>query len=275
VLPEVKSSSEIYATTSDGIPIAGIAGDQQASLFGQRCTRAGMAKNTYGTGSFVVMNTGSRAVESSHGLLATIAWKLGDAAPQYALEGSIFVTGAAVQWLRDGLGIIRTAPDVEPLAASVPDSGGVVVVPAFTGLGTPYWDAYARGTITGITRGTTAAHIARATLESIALQTVDVLDAMQHDSGITLTELRVDGGASTNDLLMQLQADLAGIPVHRTAIPETTALGAAYLAGLAVGFYTDLDAQSQPTRVFTPNMSASHRESMLDAWHRAVGRAKG
>ena len=274
VLPEVRSSSGVIATTSDGIPIAGIAGDQQASLFGQRCTRAGMAKNTYGTGSFVVMNTGSRAVESSHGLLATIAWKLGDDAPQYALEGSIFVTGAAVQWLRDGLGIIRTAPEVESLAASVPHSGGVVVVPAFTGLGTPHWDAYARGTITGITRGTTAAHIARATLESIALQTVDVLDAMQHDSGITLTELRVDGGASTNDLLMQLQADLAGIPVHRTAIPETTALGAAYLAGLAVGFYTDLDTHPQPDRVFTPNLSASQRESMLAAWHRAVGRAR-
>jgi len=275
VLPEVRSSSEVYATTADGIPIAGIAGDQQASLFGQRCTRAGMAKNTYGTGSFVVMNTGATAASSSHGLLSTIAWKLGNEPPQYALEGSIFVTGAAVQWLRDGLKLIRTAADIEPLAASVPDSGGVVVVPAFTGLGTPHWDAYARGAILGITRGTTAAHIARATLESIALQTVDVLDAMQRDSGIALQELRVDGGASTNDLLMQIQADLAGIPVVRTRLAETTALGAASLAGLAAGFYTDLDAQWQSDRVFTPRMAASTRASLLDAWHRGVGRAKG
>jgi len=275
VLPEVRSSSEVYAATADGIPIAGIAGDQQASLFGQRCTRAGMAKNTYGTGSFVVMNTGTSAATSANGLLATIAWKLGDAALQYALEGSIFVTGAAVQWLRDGLRLIRTAADIEPLAASVPDSGGVVVVPAFTGLGTPHWDAYARGAILGITRGTTAAHIARATLESIALQTVDVLEAMQRDSGIALQELRVDGGASTNDLLMQIQADLAGIPVVRTRLAETTALGAASLAGLATGFYTDLDAQWQQDRVFIPQMPASQRASLLDAWHRAVGRAKG
>ena len=275
VLPDVRSSSEIYATTSDGIPIAGIAGDQQASLFGQRCTRAGMAKNTYGTGCFVVMNTGERAVSSAHGLLATIAWQLGDAAPRYALEGSIFITGAAVQWLRDGLGIIRTAPEIEPLAASVPDSGGVVVVPAFTGLGTPHWDAYARGTISGITRGTTKAHLARATLESIALQTVDVLDVMQRDSGIAIDELRVDGGASTNDLLMQMQADLAGIPVIRTRVPETTALGAAYLAGLAAGFYRDLDAQWQPDRTFTPRMSESDRASLRERWGRGVERAKG
>jgi glycerol kinase len=275
VLPQVKSSSEIYAKTSDGIPIAGIAGDQQASLFGQRCTRAGMAKNTYGTGSFVVMNTGERAVSSKNGLLATIAWQLGDATPRYALEGSIFITGAAVQWLRDGLGIIRTAPEVEALAASVPDSGGVVVVPAFTGLGTPHWDAYARGTISGITRGTTAAHIARATLESIALQTADVLDAMQLDSGITIDELRVDGGASTNDLLMQLQADIAGIPVVRTRVPETTALGAAYLAGLAAGFYRDLDAQWKADRVFTPYRNASERASLRERWARGVERAKG
>jgi len=275
VLPQVKSSSEIYAKTSDGIPIAGIAGDQQASLFGQRCTRAGMAKNTYGTGSFVVMNTGERAVSSKNGLLATIAWKLGSEAPRYALEGSIFITGAAVQWLRDGLGIIRTAPEVEALAASVPDSGGVVVVPAFTGLGTPHWDAYARGTISGITRGTAAAHIARATLESIALQTADVLDAMQLDSGIVIDELRVDGGASTNDLLMQMQADIAGIPVVRTRVPETTALGAAYLAGLAAGFYRDLDAQWQADRVFTPYMKASERASMRERWARGVERAKG
>ncbi len=292
VLPDVRSSSEIYAKTGDGIPIAGIAGDQQASLFGQRCTRAGMAKNTYGTGSFVVMNTGERAVTSSHGLLATIAWKLGDrvvrasgapsgggapearTTPTYALEGSIFITGAAVQWLRDGLGIIRTAPEVEALAASVPDSGGVVVVPAFTGLGTPHWDAYARGTISGITRGTTKAHIARATLESIALQTADVLDVMQRDSGIAIDELRVDGGASTNDLLMQMQADLAGIPVVRTRVPETTALGAAYLAGLAAGFYRDLDAQWQADRTFTPRVGESERTSMRERWQRGVERAK-
>ena len=275
LLPEVRSSSEVYATTDDGIPIAGIAGDQQAALFGQRCTRAGMAKNTYGTGSFVVMNTGAQPVASTHGLLSTIAWRLGDEAMQYAVEGSIFITGAAVQWLRDGLGIIRTSSEVEALAESVPDSGGVVVVPAFTGLGTPHWDAYARGTIVGITRGTTAAHIARATLESIALQTVDVLEAMQRDSGIALQELRVDGGASTNNLLMQMQADLAGIPVIRTRLAETTALGAAYLAGLATGFWTDIDAQWKADRVFTPQMSESTRASMLDAWHRAVERAKG
>ncbi|HEX2123878.1 MAG TPA: glycerol kinase GlpK [Thermoanaerobaculia bacterium] len=277
VLPEVRSSSEIYGTTGDGIPIAGIAGDQQAALFGQRCTRAGMAKNTYGTGSFLVMNSGAAAVTSRHGLLSTIAWKLGDGAPQYALEGSIFVTGAAVQWLRDQLGIIRTAPDVEPLAASVPDSGGVTVVPAFTGLGAPHWDAYARGAILGLTRGSTAAHIARATLESIALQTVDVLDAMRRDSGIELQELRVDGGASTNDLLMQIQADLAGIPVVRTRIAETTALGAAYLAGLATQFWPDgeaIDAQWQAERVFTPRISADERAERLEAWRRAIARIR-
>ena len=291
VLPDVRSSSEMYATTHDGIPIAGIAGDQQAALFGQRCTQPGMAKNTYGTGSFVVMNTGQLAVggwqlagnasdrlptanRQPPTVLHTIAWQLGDAPREYAVEGSIFITGAAVQWLRDGLGIIRTAPDVEALAASVPDSGGVVFVPAFTGLGTPHWDAYARGTIAGITRGTTAAHIARATLESIALQTADVLDAMQRDSGIALKELRVDGGASTNDLLMQMQADLAGIPVIRTRIAETTALGAAYLAGLATGFYRDLDAQWKADRTFMPRMSASRREAMLDLWRTGVECAK-
>ena len=274
VLPEVRSSSEVFAETAEGlpipagIPIAGIAGDQQAALFGQRCIRPGMAKNTYGTGSFVVMNTGDAPVHSSHGLLATIAWKLGDAPLQYALEGSIFVTGAAVQWLRDGLGIIKTAPEIEPLAASVPDSGGVVVVPAFTGLGTPHWDAYARGAMFGLTRGSTAAHIARATLESIALQTADVLEAMREDSGIALTELRVDGGASTNNLLMQIQADLAGIPVVRTRNPETTALGAAYLAGLPV-------RDAEVDRVFEPRMSAAEREEKRATWGRAVGRTKG
>ena len=279
ILPEVRGSSEVYATTAEGlpipagIPIAGIAGDQQAALFGQRCTRAGMAKNTYGTGSFVVMNTGAEAVSSTHGLLATIAWQLANER-RYALEGSIFVTGAAVQWLRDELGLIRTAADVEPLAASVPDSGGVVFVPAFTGLGTPHWDPYARGAILGLTRGTTAAHLARATLEAIALQTVDVLDAMQRDSALALHELRVDGGGSTNDLLMQIQADLAGIPVVRSRTAETTALGAAYLAGLAVGFWEDVDAQWQPDRVFTPRMDEGRRAEMLATWRRAVGRTR-
>ncbi|MEA2490442.1 MAG: glycerol kinase [Acidobacteriota bacterium] len=281
LLPEVRSSSEVYATTAKGlgipagIPIAGIAGDQQAALFGQRCTRAGMAKNTYGTGSFVVMNTGDSAVSSAHGLLATIAWQLPSQPRQYALEGSIFVTGAAVQWLRDGLGLIRTAADIEPLAASVPDNGGVVFVPAFTGLGTPHWDAYARGTMVGLTRGTTAAHIARATLESIALQTVDVLDAMRRDSGLALTELRVDGGASTNDLLMQIQADLAGIPVIRARTAETTSLGASFLAGLAVGFWQDVDVSWEAERVFTPRMGEEERAEMVGAWRRAVERARG
>ncbi len=278
ILPEVRASSEVVAETAEGlpipagIPIAGIAGDQQAALFGQRCTRAGMAKNTYGTGSFVVMNTGTEAVSSSHGLLSTIACD-----DRYALEGSIFVTGAAVQWLRDSLGIIKRASDIEPLAASVEDTNGVVFVPAFTGLGTPHWDGYARGTITGLTLGATAAHIARATLESIALQTVDVLDAMQRDSGITLTELRVDGGASVNDLLMQMQADLAGIPVIRAGTSETTALGAAYLAGLATGFWTReaIDAQWTADRTFIPHMSNAQREAKIAMWHRAVERAKG
>jgi glycerol kinase len=284
LLPEVRSSSEIVATTADGlpipagIPIAGIAGDQHAALFGQRCTRAGMAKNTYGTGSFVVMNTGHAPVSSSHGLLSTIAWRLRDEPVQYAVEGSIFVTGAAVQWLRDGLGIIKSAAEIEPLAASVPDTNGVVFVPAFTGLGTPHWDAYARGTIVGLTRGATKAHLARATLESIALQAVDVLQAMRADSGIPLTELRVDGGASANDLLMQMQADLAGIPVIRARMAEITALGAAYLAGLAVDFWrneNEIDAQWVADHTFTPSMNEAARTEKIDAWHRAVERAKG
>ncbi|HKO54861.1 MAG TPA: glycerol kinase GlpK [Thermoanaerobaculia bacterium] len=277
VLPEVRSSSESYGLTDDGFPIAGIAGDQQAALFGQRCTRAGMAKNTYGTGSFVVMHTGAAAVRSSHGLLATVAWRIGDGPLQYALEGSIFVTGAAVQWLRDQLRLIRTAPEIEALAASVPDSGGVVVVPAFTGLGTPHWDPYARGSIHGLTLGSTGAHIARATLDSIALQTVDVLEAMRADSGIALEELRVDGGASTNDLLMQIQADLAGIPVVRARTAESTALGAAHLAGLATGFWPDaaaIDAQWTAERVFTPRIGDAERSERIDTWHRAVARTK-
>jgi glycerol kinase len=278
MLPEVRGSSEIVARTADGlpipagIPIAGIAGDQQAALFGQQCTRAGMIKNTYGTGSFIVMNSGGTAVRSTHGLLSTIAWKI-DGETQYALEGSIFVTGAAVQWLRDQLGIIKSAADVEPLAASVEDTNGVVFVPAFTGLGTPHWDGYARGTIVGLTRGASAAHIARATLESIALQTVDVLEAMRGDSGIALTELRVDGAATANDLLMQMQADLAGIPVLRARAHESTALGAAYLAGRAVGFFEDVEWSAD--RTFEPRLSADERASKLATWRRAVERAKG
>jgi glycerol kinase len=280
LLPEVRGSSEVYAMTAAdvgipaGIPIAGMAGDQQAALFGQRCTRAGMAKNTYGTGSFVVMNTGEAPVVSEHGLLATIAWQLPGQPRQYALEGSIFVTGAAVQWLRDGLGLIHTAAEIEALAGSVPNSGGVTFVPAFTGLGSPHWDAYARGTIVGLTRGTTAAHLARATLEAIALQTVDVLDAMRRDSGLALTELRVDGGASTNDLLMQIQADLAGIPVVRARTSEATSLGAAWLAGLAVGFWQEVESQWEAERVFTPAMSADEREATLATWRRAVDRSR-
>jgi glycerol kinase len=270
ILPTVRSSSEIYGVTSDGIPIAGIAGDQQAALFGQRCTRPGMAKNTYGTGSFVVMNTGDAAVTSRNGLLSTIAWQLGDAAKQYALEGSIFVTGAAVKWLRDGLRIIDSAAEIEPLAASVPDSGGVVVVPAFTGLGTPHWDPYARGAIHGLTLGTTRAHIARATLEAIALQTAEVLEVMERDSGIALAELRVDGGATVNDLLMQIQADLAGIPVLRARTTETTALGAASLAARAVGLWQE--APWEPERVFEPRMSADERAGRMAGWREVVGR---
>jgi glycerol kinase len=282
MLPAVCASSMVIAHTAPGlaipagIPIAGIAGDQQAALFGQRCIDAGMAKNTYGTGSFLVMNTGDAAVGSTHGLLSTIAWQFPNATRNYALEGSIFVTGAAVQWLRDGLGIIKQAADIEPLAASVADTNGVVFVPAFTGLGTPHWDPHARGAIVGLSRGTTAAHLARATLEAIALQSTDVLEAMRRDSGIELKELRVDGGASTNDLLMQLQADFAGIPVVRASTSETTALGAAYLAGLAIGFWSesDIDAQWKAERTFIPSMSADARAAKLEAWRKAVERAK-
>jgi glycerol kinase len=278
VLPRVCKSSEVIAETAGGLPIpagiriAGTAGDQQSALFGQRCTRAGMAKNTYGTGSFVVMNTGTSAVSSTNGLLSTIACN-----DDYALEGSVFVTGAAVQWLRDKLGIIQSAADIEALAASVDDANGVVFVPAFTGLGTPHWDGYARGTITGLTLGATSAHLARATLDAIALQSADVLDAMRKDSGIALTELRVDGGASVNDLLMQIQADVAGIPVVRARTAETTALGAAYLAGLATDFWTaeDLDAQYEPERTFEPRISNDEREARLAQWRRAVERSKG
>ena len=276
ILPAVVPSSTIVGHTAsglpipEGIPIAGIAGDQQAALFGQRCSRAGMAKNTYGTGCFVVMHTGGRAVESQHKLLSTVA------ADGYALEGSIFIAGAAVQWLRDNLSVIATAPAIEPLAASVEDSGGVVFVPAFTGLGAPHWDPHARGAIFGLTRGSTAAHIARATLDAIALQSAEVLEAMRADSGLELTELRVDGAASTNDLLMQTQADLAGVRVVRTAVPETTALGAAYLAGLAVGLWTEpqLDAQWKADRTFEPALGDGARRARLEEWRSAVQRVR-
>lgn len=280
MLPEVRSSSEIYAHTTmlgSSVPIAGMAGDQQAALFGQVCTRPGMVKNTYGTGCFMLMNTGPKPIASKNNLLTTVAWRIGNRT-EYALEGSIFIAGAVVQWLRDGLGIIRHSSEVEALAASVPDTGGVYLVPAFAGLGAPHWDAYARGTIMGLTRGSTRAHIARAALEGIALQVVDILKAMEADSGIRLKQLRVDGGASTNNLLMQMQADLLNVPVVRPRIPETTALGAAYLAGLAVGFWknqTDIARQWQVDKTFKPAIKPAARNQITRGWQKALGRAKG
>jgi glycerol kinase len=279
VLPQVKSSSEVYGESTGvlaGIPIAGIAGDQQSALFGQMCTKPGMAKNTYGTGSFMLMNTGTEAVPSENKLVTTIAWRRAGET-LYALEGSVFITGAVVQWLRDGLKIIRTAPEIEELALSVPDNGGVYFVPAFVGLGAPHWDAYARGTIIGLTRGTTSGHIARAALEGIAYQVADVLLAMRADSGIKLAELRVDGGACSNNQLMQFQADILGIPVVRPNNTETTASGSAYLAALAVGYYKTLDeiaAQWGIDRTFEPKMSADQREKLQAEWTKALGRAK-
>ncbi|HLW04161.1 MAG TPA: glycerol kinase GlpK [Azoarcus sp.] len=257
------------------IPIAGIGGDQQAATFGQACFAPGMAKQTYGTGCFLLMNTGEQPVESRNRLLTTIAWRQGDR-QIYALEGSIFIGGALVQWLRDELGIIERAADIEALAATVPDSGGVVLVPAFTGLGAPYWDPHARGTLLGLTRGTTRAHIARAALEAIALQTVDLVTAMDRDGACRLTELRVDGGAAANNLLMQMQADLLGVPVVRPALLETTALGAACLAGLGCGMWSDqaeLAAHRLEAARFQPRMSSDAREAILARWHRAVERA--
>jgi glycerol kinase len=282
LLPEVRSSSEVYGETANGlfgarIPIAGIAGDQQAATFGQVCTERGMAKNTYGTGCFMLMNTADEAVPSRNRLLTTVAWQL-DGWRTYALEGSVFVAGAVVQWLRDGLGIIRSSDEVEALAASVPDSGGVYMVPAFVGLGAPHWDAYARGTMHGLTRGSTKAHIARAALESIAFQSAELLSAMQADSGVGLQQLRVDGGGSRNDLMMQFQADILGVPVVRPEITETTALGAAYLAGLATGFWPDaegLRAQWQVDRTFEPAMTADERAGRLAQWRKAVERSGG
>jgi glycerol kinase len=281
MLPEVCASSTIYGETGGAlfaarIPIAGIAGDQQASLFGQVCTTPGMAKNTYGTGCFMLMHTGATPVISRNRLLTTVAWRIGGYT-EYALEGSVFVAGSAVQWLRDGLGIINSYADVEQLAATVPDNGGLYLVPAFTGLGAPHWDPYARGIIAGLTRGATAAHIARATLESIAFQVADLLWAMGDDSGTPLAELRVDGGASANNLLMQFQADLLGVPVVRPQIRETTALGAAYLAGLAIGFWRDRDeisAHWEPEQVFIPAMSQAKADGLRRQWQRALDRAK-
>ena len=279
MLPEVRSSSEVYGETTlfgGPIPIAGIAGDQQAALFGQVCTKPGMVKNTYGTGCFLLMHTGAEPVVSKNKLLTTIAWRIGDQT-DYALEGSVFIGGAVVQWLRDGLEMIRTSADVEALAASVPDTGGVYLVPAFAGLGAPHWDPYARGTIVGLTRGTTKAHIARAALEGIALQVMDILKSMEADAGIKLKELRVDGGASGNDLLMQLQADLLSVPVVRPKVAETTALGAAYLAGLAVGYWrsqADIAQQWQADKRFKPAMKPAARARIAAGWEKALGRAK-
>jgi glycerol kinase len=279
MLPAAKSSSEVYGEALEslgGIPIAGIAGDQQAALFGQMCTKAGMVKNTYGTGCFMLMNTGTEAVPSKNNLLTTIAWRKNNTT-EYALEGSVFIAGAVVQWLRDGLGIIRTSSEVETLAESVQDNGGVYLVPAFAGLGAPHWDAYARGAIVGLTRGSTAAHIARAALEGIGFQVADILTAMESDSSIKLAELRVDGGASGNNLLMQFQANLLGVPVVRAANPETTAMGAAYLAGLAVGFYKSTDeiaSQWGSDRTFEPKIGADERQKLRAGWNKALERAK-
>jgi glycerol kinase len=279
VLPEVRSSSEIYGETTlfgGTLPIAGIAGDQQAALFGQACTQPGMVKNTYGTGCFMLMNTGTKPVPSKNNLLTTVAWRVGDRT-EYALEGSIFIAGAVVQWLRDGLGIIKSSSEVEALAAQVTDPEGVYLVPAFAGLGAPHWDQYARGLVAGVTRGTTAAHIARAALEGIAFQVADVLRAMQADAKIKLKELRVDGGASANNLLMQFQSNLLGVPVVRPKVTETTALGAAYLAGLAVGFWKDqkqIAAQWQVDRRFTPAMKSADRQKLERGWQKALARAK-
>ena len=279
MLPEIRSSSEVYGDAdifSPSIPIAGIAGDQQAALFGQVCTQPGMVKNTYGTGCFMLMHTGKKRITSKHNLLTTVAWRIGGQT-EFALEGSVFIAGAVVQWLRDGLGIIRNAKEVETLAAQVEDTHGVYLVPAFAGLGAPHWDPYARGTITGLTRGTTAAHLARAALEGIAYQVADILHAMEADSGIRLKELRVDGGASRNNLLMQFQSDLLKVPVVRPKVSETTALGAAYLAGLAVGYWKNRAAiatQWQVDRRFRPAMKPKDRNRLIAGWTQALARAR-
>jgi glycerol kinase len=277
LLPEVRASSASFGETDSGIPIAGNAGDQQAALFGQTCYSPGMAKNTYGTGCFMLLNTGSQAVTSNNNLLTTTAWQLKGSSPQYALEGSVFIGGAVVQWLRDGLRAIKTAADVEALAAEVPDSGGVYLVPAFAGLGAPHWDPYARGAMFGLTRGSNIAQIARAALESIAFQSTELLIAMERDANLKLTELRVDGGATANNLLMQIQADLLGVPVVRPKVLETTALGAAYLAGLSVGFWKsteEVKTNWQIDRVFTPTLSRDRAAEMMAGWSKAVERSK-
>jgi glycerol kinase len=283
MLPAVKPSAEVYGATDASvffgaeIPVAGIAGDQQAALFGQACYGAGLAKNTYGTGSFLLMNTGPHPVESHAGLLTTIAWGVKDEPVEYALEGAIFITGAAVQWLRDGLGIIADAAETESLAQSIDSNDGVYFVPALAGLGAPHWDAYARGSLQGITRGTTRAHIARATLESICYQTRDVVEAMERDAGIALKEVRVDGGAVRNNFLMQFQADILGVPIVVPLITETTSLGAAYLAGLAVGFWQSRDELASRWKIerrYEPLISVDERERLHRRWLKAVERAK-
>jgi glycerol kinase len=279
MMPEVKSSSEVYGYTKGTIlacevPIGGMAGDQQAALFGQMCTEPGSVKNTYGTGCFLLMNSGEKPIMSSNNLLTTVAWKIGDTV-NYALEGSIFVAGSVVQWLRDGLGIIRSAKEVEKLATSVPDNGGVYFVPALTGLGAPHWDQYAKGSIYGITRGTTAGHIARAALEGIAFQTMDIVQAMEKDAGCPLKELKVDGGATANNLMMQFQADILGTSVIRPQVTETTALGAAYLAGLAVGYWDSIDhikSQWGVEKEFTPQADAETVEALKEGWADAIRR---
>jgi glycerol kinase len=281
VLPEVRPSSDVYAevqgeTSLAGVPIGGIAGDQHAALFGQACFSVRQAKNTYGTGCFLLMQTGTTPMPSESGLLTTVAWQTGDRI-EYALEGSIFIAGAVVQWLRDGLGIIARSADVEGLARSVPDSGGVYLVPAFAGLGAPHWDAYARGTILGITRGTSAGHIARAAVESIAFQVADLATAMERDAGESMSELRADGGAALNDDLLQFQSDLLRTPVVRPTVTETTALGAAYLAGLATGVWASRDQIAQQWKVdrrFEPRMDADQAAKLRERWSQAVARAK-
>ncbi|MEJ7737731.1 MAG: glycerol kinase GlpK [Chitinophagaceae bacterium] len=277
MLPEINPSSKMYGVTdsvvrNSNIPICGIAGDQQSALFGQMCTQQGMVKNTYGTGCFMLMNTGSKAVSSKNNLITTVAWKIHNKV-EYALEGSIFIAGAIVQWLRDGLQIIRSSAEVEALALQVNDTGGVYMVPAFAGLGAPHWNQYARGTLFGLTRGTVNAHIARASLESIAYQTMDVLKAMESDAGITIRELRVDGGATVNNLLMQFQSDILQVPVVRPRVYETTALGAAYLAGLAIGYWNDMheiEQQWKADQRFTPTRSTEAMAPFIKGWQKAV-----
>lgn len=279
-LPEVKPSSGFFGETTflgGRIPIAGMAGDQQAALFGQVCTKPGMVKNTYGTGCFMLMHTGTKKIASKNKLLTTVAWQLGEGPLEYAVEGSVFIAGAVVQWLRDGLGIIKHSSEIEPLAAQVPETGGVYLVPAFAGLGAPHWDPHARALMSGITRGTTKAHIARAALEGIAYQVTDILTAMQADAGVKLRELRVDGGASNNNLLMQFQADMLGVPVVRPVVTETTALGAAYLAGLGIGYWknqSDIATQWQAERRFLPTMKAPQRKALTAGWNQALERTR-